>query len=396
MLLTRPSLPTGLWTAGRVCARRWNSAPAVSAELRTIVRPASATVLTDIVAQTPASGGVVVLATPQYANELYAAVAAAGGRGGVFGAVVDTIPTGGVRDGVSYLRTSAPITLNEKKSMLLRAPPATHSHADKQGRYVTSGGQQWELSKAFLSLHFGDTGKVTLQAANTLFQTGVESVLVGPGPAGDDLYAHLALDVPVTVALDTAADSAAAFLEPLTTGESLRVTSSKANMLRTINGKPASSFLEASLAASLFLEAPPMKTALSSTPAKAAAKKDELKARSVYAVLDGGRRVRVIAGGGGWGARAGMLVLDPELKSIPANSSIAFMISSDAKAAPLAHTDAPRVVFECVEPEQTLAAADGAEAVVDGVFGAGTENHMLVNGRKLDVYGERCVGAVAA
>ncbi|KAK9245501.1 hypothetical protein V1506DRAFT_553800 [Lipomyces tetrasporus] len=364
---------------------------------------------------TPAS--LLLIATPQYANELYSAVAEKSHPFSVYGAVVDVVPPGGKRDGISYLWTSQPITVNHSNSTSLSVARSkgTHSHRDQdgrvdpaaRGRYVSKGGQQWVLNKLYLSLAFNDGAKnVRIQSASTIFETGVEGILAAreAGTAEPELYGTMELNIPLNISFEE--PERTPVLEVLENksvleGESatMYVTSKRDNIIKTINGRAASSFLEASLAASLFLEAPPpMDTPLRSKDA------EYQKNRSVYAVLDDKARHKVIAGGGGWGARAGMLVLDPEAE-IREGEKIQFLVSTNKVQDELdsefdiGDDQKGKLFFECVAPVQILDDVEenstrSAEIALEDIFGAGSENQFFAGRKKFDVHGEYCVASV--
>ncbi|KAK9464777.1 hypothetical protein V1512DRAFT_272607 [Lipomyces arxii] len=345
-----------------------------------------------------------VLATPQYANELYAAVAESKSTYATFGAIVDVVPPGAKRDGISYLYTAKPITVEHGITLDRTRQHSSHGHTHSdgktdlaaRGRFVAKGGEQWTLSRMYLSLSFNSGDKsVKVQTANTIFETGVEGVIVAKQPGQNPvLYSRLDLAVPLDISFQPTDRKPP--IKVLETAETLYVTSVKDNIIKTINGKPASSFLEASLAASLFLEQPPpMQHSLSAPPSG-----PDQKARSVYAVLDDSARWKVIAGGGGWGARSGMLVLDPDV-TIREGAKIQFMATtgetsvSESEFA-IGNGQMHRLYFECVAPIEFIDGSSNTtqEVTLDGVFGAGTENQFFVGRQKFDVHGEYCVACV--
>ncbi|KAK9365272.1 hypothetical protein V1509DRAFT_612710 [Lipomyces kononenkoae] len=364
---------------------------------------------------TPAS--LLLITTPQYANELYSFIADGSLPFSVYGAVVDVVPPGGKRDGISHLWTSQPITLSHSNSTPLSLARSQNTLTRQQndsrvdtaarGRYVSKGGQQWALSKLYLSLAFNNGAKnVRLQSASTIFETGVEGILAAreAGAAEPELYGTMELDIPLNISFEGRERTAALEVlenKSMLEGESstMYITAKKDNIIKTINGRPASSFLEASLAASLFLEGPPpMETRFRSKEA------ENQKNRSVYAVLDDKTRYKVIAGGGGWGARAGMLVLDPEAE-IREGAKIQFWISVANNAKDQLDSEFDfgddqkgKICFECVAPVQFLEELENqqesTEIALEDVFGAGSENQFFVGHKKFDVHGESCVASV--
>ncbi|KAK9479316.1 hypothetical protein V1514DRAFT_328310 [Lipomyces japonicus] len=344
-------------------------------------------------------GSLLLVSTPQYADELYATVAAGNStKYSVYGAVVDAV-TAGTRDGVSFLWTEKPIAVNESRSVTLAAARQqrqveNHRHEhdspyEARGRFVAKGGSQWRMERHFFSILFGSTSQVRVQAASTLLATGVEAVLVGNQTGADNgavLYASLDLEVPVDVKFSNANDVSRRPRPVNQHGKAsadLIVTAYKDNVIRTINHEPASKFL-ASLETSTDKEV------------------------AVYAVVDGdrdGQRYKVIAGGGQWGARSGMLVLDPAHGEpvLHANSRIDFEVA-DTSSSPSTWPPLPepgRVYVEVVAREEHInnnahfsSFSSSSSSTVTSAFGCGSETEAQVGTRRLDVPGEVAIGAV--
>ncbi|KAK9458657.1 uncharacterized protein V1516DRAFT_630181 [Lipomyces oligophaga] len=355
-----------------------------------------------------------VIATPQYCSELYDTISKVEFSYPIYGMIADVVPPGGQRNGISYLWTSEPIELagsSETLDSIRQARQAhetlTHGHEtpEARGRFLSKGGEQWHLARHYAKLQFNNCSKnVSLQCASTIFETGIETLMLARLPGQDmELYGKMELRLPLNISFEQ--ETTVPVLEKLENvsvignePRDMYITACKDNVIKTINGKPASSFLEASLAAGLFLESPPPETTRFSK-----SKGDENpKNRSVYAVINGNERYKVIAGGGGWGSRAGMLVIDPD-SNLRKGSSIEFWISTvpdisaEYELGLGDKIEQGKILFECVEPIQFLD-SEGEnlrdEVALENVFGAGSENQFFVDSKKYDVHGEFCAAVV--
>ncbi|KAK9449224.1 uncharacterized protein V1518DRAFT_438078 [Limtongia smithiae] len=377
----------------------------------------------DVLARPPEfpPASLLLFATPQYANDLYETIAENSLPYSVFAAVVDVVPPGGRRDGISYLWTEKPISLDPITSRSLDSS-RSHDHHDgvhshgmtetMKGRFIAKGGQNWVLTRLYMGLGFNQgTKDIRIQTASTLFETGVEGIMLAREPGREvQLYGTMELQVPLDILFESAdrepaLEAVGNLLEEKNTP--MYVTAKKDNIIKTINGRPASLYLEASLSAGLFLEpgVPPSAT-------KVGKKLEENGThRSVYAVLDDDLRYKVIAGGGEWGKSAGLLVLDPDA-SVREGAKIQFFVSkteaelseAGARELELGDDEKGRVFFECVAPiqfwtEEGASTGEDRDAIeevaLDNVFGAGSENRFFVGRKTFDVHGEYCVALVA-
>jgi hypothetical protein len=353
--------------------------------------------------------------TPQYADQLLDFVSLRSGssskRGAtleqVVGATVDVIPYGAQRNGLSVLFSDAAFAIESMHPLDQsfgdddkRKGP---SGANLSSRGIVTARRTWHIPQSFLSFATGPSGggadkkkKITsefvLPLANTLFNNGLNNTLVlRNGPSAEpELLASMRVQVAGITLSDTpAARKHVAPLLKLNTGAQ-RVTACKSNLLKTIDNKPAAGFLE-SCEELLQHKAVNME-------------------KKVFVALEGDKFYEVTAGGGGaWSPRASMLVIDNDASPEPGQSVDFYLALGvdkskyqaeivqkglDYEAAPSAAAAAvDRVVLECAPIVETFADQEGfvnyaEDAVLPGLFGAGSEQGFLLNDRKYNVPGE--------
>lgn len=375
----------------------------------------------------------------------------------IVGAVVDTIGFGSQRNGVSVL-------FIDKKFEILEAHELDQSFGDSSKRLGRSGAdltnkgivsarQTWHLPQGFLSIEGFGTGEAGDQAAgkkelavplaNTLFTSGLPSTLLFNHPGHDlngVLLGSLQLRISNSVNTNTnttiantnnnggrhlsvLSTSAAAPLLNLNTGSNL-ITDAKSNMVKSIDGRPAASFLESS---KTLMEFNPRAhsgtgekkvfaelTTTTTAAAAAAAETAETTAASNQKSRGKTQRFQVTAGGGGaWSPRASMLVLEPQARPEPGmiiNFQLAhdvllgthgdhrtFIESNGISTAPtLEEQDhlAPlnRVVLECAPIHEFTEFPDlisyPKDSVLPGMFSLGSEQGFLLDDCKYSVPGE--------
>lgn len=143
--------------------------------------------------------------------------------------------------------------------------------------------------------------------------------------------------------------------------ETLAVTSCTGNLLKTINNLPAAKFLE------------------NNEKLMGLASKDT----KVYVKLyQNGvvKKFEVIAGGGGWGAKADILAIDPSAH-VHNGDTIEFYMLTPEKRYELmnAAVVSNQIRFECIPEETNYESPEISNQVVDHVFGCGCEAGFSVN-----------------
>lgn len=278
---------------------------------------------------------------------------------------VDAVPIG-ARNGVSELWMAE--HLNIGSSVRLSDTDSDDSGARTDGIRFADSKSNWKNIQGTLNLKIGPH-TVGARLANTAFSTGklitmfyfqpkgVESgsaeVLQNSGEMLSDLslkLPDLALHLPLSTDRWTSL-----------TDEELRVTKCTGNLIKGINNKSAASYLE------------------TNDKLMSIASKDT----KVYVTVtrDGkSKRFEVIAGGGGWGAKADLLALSPEARLSKGDHLQFFMVTPDNRFLAMSTAAVSNQFhFECT-PEQTSYQETSLQQTVENLFGCGSEMGFTLDG----------------
>ncbi|KAG5363446.1 hypothetical protein CJU89_2619 [Yarrowia sp. B02] len=299
----------------------------------------------------------------------------------IVAAAVDTVGPSCSRDGFSAVWFDSKIAVKDSVSVEGQETPNSPL-ADSRGLSV--GRTNWTTQTSLLSVAFGGTS-VVMPLANTLFTSGSQSTLFFSDRHSDDInnghnLTAVAVDLPFDKKLGKS-DNWTPALELFDyQTESQIVTQCRENLIKEINGLPASSFLQ---------NCP----TLVANPSK-----DTL----VFATL-GDDTFKVIAGGGGWGNRASMLVLDPGAK-IAKGAEVHFKAVFHPSMFPLndkpdwLNEELPKVTiqecktsvcFQCSPIVEEL--VDEVPQVIDNMLAYGSEAGFLIDELKHEVPNELVV-----
>lgn len=347
---------------------------------------------------------VIIACTPAHVNELYNLINSKDIGGHLrplqrIAFVVDSVPFGAQRKAFSCLFFNDrvgihdPVPLGAPESMA-GVDPTNLAGESVRGNQM--GRNTWKSSNSYISISYEPNGDIIFPAANTIFSSGTESVILHntrdratfPGM----LLSSVKLGLPSDVKLQIVA--ALAPLKQIGDGD-LKVTASVNNMIKTINGRPAASFLE------------------SVSEIMDPAEFDANVPRKVFAEVKGSKfsvtsRYEVVAGGGGtWSPRSSMLVLEPQA-TVSKGDSILFHLAMPLKgpesyekyglkqqARALESSDTSKVVLECTPMSESTNEPDlieySPDTIIPDSFGIGTENGFLINDIKHSVNGELVV-----
>lgn len=246
----------------------------------------------------PNAKSLFLTATAEYATNLVATTEKIQGEHPdiqIVAAAVDSVGPSCSRDGFSAVWFDK--RMEVKDSVSMDEKDETNSPL-AEGRGLQVGRTNWTTQTSLLSVSFDKTN-VVMPLANTLFTSGSQSTLFFSDRESQSInngrnLSALAVTLPFTEGTNltkTKNWTPALDLFDYKGEETHIVTSSRENLIKEINGQPASNYLQ---------NCP----TLVSNPSK-----DTL----VFCKL-GDDTFKVIAGGGGWGNRASMLVLDPGAK----------------------------------------------------------------------------------
>lgn len=337
------------------------------------------------------ANSLVVATTPDLAPELldYLDKYPVKSTGTVVGLVSDAIPFGAQRHAMSILALDSRINILDAVALEPSSQPGTKS---KTGR------SNWDLSSSFFSMALvNKTGNVvhdiTLSTANTLFSTGSQSTLMFKDETQhSDLSGTLlsALRISVPGSWAESADQCVA-LQPLVGYEEpLIVTGAADNMLKTINGRPAASFLENS---SILMNP-----------------EGDPHDRKVFVEITSAStaevsKYEVIAGGGGtWSPRSSMLVVEPPAV-LHKGDQLKFSLSTAIKtvdqfqASPhpehieqIQATTQTHISLECASIAESFEEQElfryPENSVLHHRFGLSSEHGFILDDKKHAVYGE--------
>lgn len=291
-------------------------------------------------------------------------------------ASVDATPPADQRNAVSFLLSQNHLSIKDYVSDQADSESSSSSSSSSSGSLVSSR-KNWSLPQSFLAFDIahttGASSTITLPIASTLFTTGSESTLFFQDSSSSATFVKsLSLSLPTDIRFSQLDN-----ISPLrTVSGPLTITGVAKNMIKTLDKKPAASFLE---------NAPEiMQYDPTASPHD----------RKVFAqVLSTGDRFEVIAGGGGtWSPRSAMLVLEPRA-NLKLGEQIQFLVTTSAPQEPvslfLENSPNLTLALECVAPQESVSEpSNNTDMIIDNVFGLASEQGFLVNDRKYAVPGE--------
>lgn len=356
---------------------------------------------------------ILVVVTPQYSESLIDYIVSSGKDSSiqVVGAAVDSVAFGSQRNGMSVLFADEEIQISEAHALDETFGDSSkrlgRSGADLTNRGIVSARQTWHMTQSFLSLIMGKDTEIVVPLANTLFTSGLQSTLLfnkGNDMAGV-LLSSLQIKVPTTSSITSSMltmDKATPLIK-LDTGAT-EITSCKDNMIKTIDGRAAASYLES---CQQLMQYKPQ--------AHSGNGEKKVFASLIDPKSKKENRFEVTAGGGGnWSPRASMLVLEPQARPEP-KMGIEFYLAEDvmqitkkdhhsdflrsnnisvaaAKKALEGESNLEKVVLECAPVIEFEDQGDlityAEDAALPGVFSLGSEQGFLLNDSKYNVPGE--------
>ncbi|RLV95119.1 hypothetical protein JA1_001116 [Spathaspora sp. JA1] len=289
---------------------------------------------------------------------------------------IDSVVPNSSRNGVSELWSEKPLTI--KRSILLESrddlnkPPK-----ESDGIHIVTAKKNWKNIESKLCINFNESINADLKLANTVFSTGSiltlfyfqpTNLVDSPGNSGQHLC-ELEVALPQGDISEQCQITLKDNWTPLYEGgRAFTITNCVGNLLKTIDDKPASEFLE---------------------------KNDSLmsigsKETQVYVKLTNPNsavteRFKVIAGGGGWGAKANIIALSPEAKPTVGSKIEFFMITpSDRYAKKYEDIDNYKnsITLQTTYEEQTYVedTQEQEQTVIENAFGCGSESGFTLNG----------------
>lgn len=306
----------------------------------------------------------IIFTTPQNIRDVVAQLERALKTGvTVVVAAIDTVP-GNHRDGVSELWLDESITINGYKYL----DQHTHSHNGEPCLGHGHANQyQWEKPNGSITLNMGSVStKVSL--ANTLFATQFANTMffveLGNHASGQTL-AELSVSVPMNPTLVEVEDH----WEPLFEGKQMQITSVTGNLLKKVDGNLCAGLLQSN--DRLMSSGKELEVYVKITPKDGSAT----------------MRFKCIASGGSWGPKKDIVALDPDAQPKKGDLIQFYMLHGSSRNTK-SRTPVNGVIFECSLEEVNYQAGGGEPQAFDGVFGAGAEAGVIINGIRHTSCGE--------
>lgn len=270
------------------------------------------------------------------------------------------------RNGISELWSDEPIKINNYK--ILQDEPETLRESD--GINVVSAKVNWKNIESNFQINFGiNTLKINL--SNTIFQTNKLVTLYFLNEFNDGsgrTLSDLSIDIPLETKILKSSDKWIKLTDKLV------ISDFKGNLLKSINNKSAASFLEQNK----------QLLAISS-------KETEVYCKIYSKSRDHPLKYEVIAGGGGWGAKANIIALSPEAKVSKGDLIEFYMLTPKDKATKetiLFDELINKFTLESTYEELSYNDDTTSEQILPGVLGCGSEQGFSYNGIKYASNGE--------
>ncbi|EGW31957.1 uncharacterized protein SPAPADRAFT_138569 [Spathaspora passalidarum NRRL Y-27907] len=289
---------------------------------------------------------------------------------------VDSIVPNSSRNGVSEVWTEQPLTI-ENSLLLSERDDLNKPPKESDGIHIVTAKKNWKNIESNLRINFNTKINADLKLANTIFSTGSILTLFyfQPGNLIDSTGnsgQHLC-ELEVTLPQDSVSEECQITFKdnwtPLYPDQVFSVTNCIGNLVKAVDNKPASEFLE---------------------------KNQKLmsigsKETQVYVKLTNPNstvteRFKIIAGGGGWGAKANMIALSPEAKPVIGSKIEFFMITPQdrySKKYEAIEDYKNAITLQTTYEEQNYVEEEEEEQepiVMENVVGCGSESGFKFNG----------------
>lgn len=281
---------------------------------------------------------------------------------------VDGVVPNGARNGISELWLDDYI--NFRDSVSLKSRDKEPERRESDGIHAVGAKTNWKQIDSALHLHLGGNC-VDVTLANTAFATNHLATLFYFQPpalqkqTGDQNMGEMLCDLTATLPPLTpslASPVSGDRWTPLTENQTLVVTKCTGNLVKAINDGPAAKVLE------------------NNSQLMDIASKDTKVYVKVYRG-DECKKYEVIAGGGGWGAKADLLAISPECKLQLGDRLEFFMITPDVRFSDLnAALVSNQFMFESLPEATTYGDSSSATQEVLNLFGCGSELGFVLDG----------------
>lgn len=306
----------------------------------------------------------------------------------LFVAGVDSVVPNSEKNGISelwldeYIKITHSVLLDEKDAK-------NKTPRSRDGINIVTAKENWKKIESSFEISLNKTNKINTTLANTVFQTDnlvtlfyfqPSTLSEGQENSGQTLC-DLSVSLPetsISFGKTTSSDSWTPLYDE--NSEPLIISKCTGNLVKGINKKPASKYLEDN-------------TKLMSLASKDTQVFIKLYKKGQTSNLP--QKFEVIAGGGGWGAKADMLAISPEAKPEIGDIVEFFMLTPQDRF----NKEATKVLydsinntfqfdcaFEDVSYEDSIS---GKTKEVENVFGCGSESGFKYNDTNYKSAGEK-------
>lgn len=299
---------------------------------------------------------------------------------------VDSVVPHSHRNGISELWLDEPIKIEE--STQLEEKDRQHEHPKQSdGIHIVTAKENWKTIDSNFDITLNLKNKVRLSLANTVFQTHHLVTLFYFQPSyiqeshnnSGQTLSDLAISLPESTINFGKAQSFDKWT-PLYDSESepLLILKCTGNLVKEINRKPAAKFLENN-----------------DKLMNIGSKDTQVFVKLYKPNQELPQKFEVIAGGGGWGAKANMLAISPEAKLSTGDRIEFFMLTPEDRFKPNPELDTTLqngFVFECSYENVTYNETfgnDGETIELQNLFGCGSEKGFKLNNINFASAGER-------
>lgn len=298
---------------------------------------------------------------------------------------IDTMVPNWHRNGVSELWMDEPVQINHSVQLDERDDFDAQPN-ESDGIHIVVARKNWKSVDSKLKIALNEGTSVEMQLANTVFSTGNMVTLFyldGKTSNSGQTLCELSMQLPTGIVMNDSQVLTTDRWQPLydyTTEEPFHISNCIGNLVKEVNGKSAAGYLE------------------SNNKLMSIGSKDTQVFVKIYSANDPAvHKYEVIAGGGGWGAKANIIALSPEAKPQKADRIEFYMLTPSERFSNALNTisvdkASNSFIFESSYEQQGYEQeSSDPEFQIEKLFGCGCEEGYVLNGVKHLSAGERLI-----
>lgn len=297
---------------------------------------------------------------------------------------VDCVIPNSQRHGISEMWLDEYIGINQSIQLDER-DDINNEPKERDGVHVVQAKKNWKLVNGSFSMGLNQNSRVDLQLANTVFSTGNLVTLFYFQPSHLDQQSNSGqtlCDLSVTLPSDAIQATKIETEDKWTLlddpkSEPKLITSCIGNLVKLINGKSASSFLQEN-----------------KKLMNIASKDTQVYVKIYKRGLNIPHRFKVIAGGGEWGTKSNILAISPEAKLEIGDTIEFYMLTPEDRfsldSSFSRESLSSKLIFECSYEELSYNSnASDDTIILENSFGCGSEKGFKYNGVQHTSAGEK-------